>query len=83
LSSAPGLVFELFCGSKSLYQAFSKTNKVLTWSDVEKIETEALLAGDVKGKLPKGTAAATVKKAIQNLKDAGITKPTRIPWGEK
>ena len=60
-----------------LYSAFSKLCKPLTSEVIEEIETKALIAG---GANP-GQALATVKKALQALKDAGVTGPTQIPWG--
>ncbi len=62
---------------RSLYSAFAKTGKPLTWEAVAEIETEAL----VKGKMRLETAKATVAKAIQALKDAGVAAPVRVPWG--
>jgi hypothetical protein len=60
-----------------LYNAFAKTGKSLTWEVIEEIETKALIAGGADA----GQALATVRKAIQALKDAGVAGPTRIPWG--
>jgi hypothetical protein len=60
----------------SLYSAFSKTDKKLTWDVIEDIETRALVHGGAKP----AQASATVRDVIQRLKEAGI-KPTVIPWG--
>jgi hypothetical protein len=43
-----------------------------------KIETEAL----VEGGMTLDIAKATVAKAIQELKAAGVAAPVRIPWGK-
>jgi hypothetical protein len=44
---------------------------------METIETQALITGGMEAEM----ARATVQKAIQALKDAGVSGPTRIPWG--
>ena len=62
-----------------LYTAFAKTGKILTWEAMETIETQALIAGGMEA----GMARATVQKAIQGLKDAGVAGPTRIPWSAR
>jgi hypothetical protein len=59
------------------YRAFAATGQTLTWSDVARIETNALERGGMSA----GMARATVNKGIQALKDAGVSGPTRIPWG--
>ncbi len=64
---------------QKLYTAFAKTGKTLTWEAMETIETEALIAGGMEA----GMARATVQKAIQALKDAGVSGPTRIPWSAR
>jgi hypothetical protein len=61
---------------RALYTAFEKTGEKLTWEAMETIETQALITG---GMQP-GMARATVQKAIQWLKDSGVSGPTRIPW---
>jgi hypothetical protein len=61
----------------ALYAAFAKTGRTLTWEVVEEIETKALIRGGANAE----QALNAVKTAIQALKDAGITGPTRIPWG--
>ena len=61
-----------------LYRAFGKTSKTLTWEVMEKIETQAL----VKGGMNFDTAQATVKQAINALREAGVAAPTKIPWGK-
>ena len=63
---------------KKAYIAFSKTGQPLTWEAIAKIETGALVAGGMKLDI----AQATVAKAIQWLKDAGVAAPVRIPWGK-
>lgn len=63
---------------QTLYRAFAKTGKTLTWEAVTKIEMQAL----VRGGMASGMAQATVQKAIQALKVAGVSGPTRIPWGK-
>ena len=62
-----------------LYTAFAKTGETLTWEAMETIETEALIAGGMEA----GMARATVQRAIQTLKDAGVAGPTRIPWSAR
>ncbi len=63
---------------QTLYRAFSKTGNPLTWEAVERIETQAL----IRGGLNPNTAARTVQQAIQQLKNAGVSGPTHIPWGQ-
>ena len=60
------------------YKAFAKTGQPLTWEAIATIETEAL----VKAGMPLDMAKATLAKAIQALKDAGVAAPVRIPWGK-
>lgn len=60
-----------------LYSAFARSGRALTWQDVEAIETQAL----VRGEMNEAMARATVAKAIAALKAAGVSGPTRIPWG--
>lgn len=43
---------------------------------IGKIETEALIRAGMKP----GVAGATVAKAIDALKQAGVAAPTKIPW---
>jgi hypothetical protein len=62
----------------TLYKEFAQTGQPLTWEAMAKIETEAL----VKGGMNLDIAKATVAKAIQALKDAGVAGPIRIPWGK-
>jgi hypothetical protein len=59
------------------YSAFARTGKPLTWDVVQDIETKALIDG---GAEP-AQAAAAVRRAIQALKDSGVSGPIRIPWG--
>jgi hypothetical protein len=62
-----------------LYRSYAQTGKPLTWDAVQSIETKAL----VKGGMSRVAAEATVSKAINALKAAGVKQPTRIPWGGK
>ncbi len=62
---------------QSLYRAYAQRGQPLTWEAVQSIETRAL----VKGGMSPAKAAATVRKAIDALKDSGVSRPTRIPWG--
>ncbi len=59
------------------YRALAASGKPLTWEAMAKIETNALVKGGMKVE----QAAATVGKAIDALKAAGVAGPTRIPWG--
>jgi hypothetical protein len=59
------------------YQAFAKTGETLTWEAMSTIESNAL----VRGGMAESMANTTVNQAIQALKDAGVSGPTRIPWG--
>jgi len=61
-----------------LYMAFAKEGRPLTWNDVKKIETEAL----IKSNMDPALAADMVSRAITNLKSAGVTRPRKIPWGK-
>ncbi|WP_183574641.1 hypothetical protein HDF18_01245 [Mucilaginibacter sp. X5P1] len=61
------------------YKAFAATGKTLTWETVSTIETNAL----IKGGMEQSAARATVTEAITNLKQSGVTAPTKIPWGGK
>ncbi|MGC1434183.1 MAG: hypothetical protein WA811_18235 [Candidatus Sulfotelmatobacter sp.] len=63
---------------QTLYRAFARTGNTLTWDAVQQIETEAL----VRGGMNPNMAANTVQQAIQQLKNAGVSGPTRIPWGQ-
>ncbi|WP_460595885.1 RHS repeat domain-containing protein [Geomonas sp. Red276] len=62
---------------QTLYRSFAQSGEALTWEAMEHIETKALIRGGMKPEM----AETTVKKAVQALKDAGVTGPTRIPWG--
>jgi len=62
---------------QTLYRAFAQTGKTLTWEAMEEIETQALIKGGMNAK----QALATVRTAIQALKNAGVSGPTTIPWG--
>ncbi len=59
------------------YKEFASTGKPLTWESMAEIETAAL----VEARMELKTAQATVAKAIQALKDAGVAAPVRTPWG--
>ena len=73
-----GVDHGLVTGGQSMgYRAFAQTGKTLTWEAVAEIETQAL----IRGGMDAGMARATVQKGIQALKDAGVSGPTRIPWG--
>ena len=67
---------KITAGQQALYGAFSQTGATLTWEAVEQIETQALIRGNMNPNM----AQATVRQAIQALKDAGVSGPTRIPW---
>lgn len=62
----------------TLYRAFAKKGVPLTWKAMSNIETEALIRGGMSPEMAK----ATVAKAIDALKEAGVAAPTRIPWGQ-
>ncbi len=62
---------------RKLSSEFSQTGQELTWDVVQDIETRAL----VESGMPHEMAEATVKQAIEALKQAGVPKPTHIPWG--
>ncbi len=73
-----GVVHNTVTGAQqTLYREFAKTGANLTWKEVERIEIAAL----VRGGLNSDVARATVKQAIDSLKNAGVPSPTRIPWG--
>jgi RHS repeat-associated protein len=61
------------------YKGFAATGKALTWEAISTIETNALIKGGLKAT----SAKAVVSEAINDLKQAGVTNPTRIPWGGK
>jgi hypothetical protein len=61
----------------TLYSAYAKLGKPLTWEAIESIETQAL----VKSGMDPGRAAATVRETIKALIASGVKEPTRIPWG--
>lgn len=58
------------------YKAFAETGATLTWEAAAQIETQALVRGGMQPTM----AQATVQQAIQALKNAGVSAPTRIPW---
>ncbi len=59
------------------YRAFAKTGKALTWKAIANIERNALIRGQMSANM----ANRTVNRAIRALQRAGVSKPTRIPWG--
>lgn len=59
-----------------LYREFAKTGKDLTWADVARIETQAMTVQNI----PQSVARAWVDQAIQQLRQAGVKAPTRIPY---
>jgi hypothetical protein len=59
------------------YRAFAQTGAKLTWESVEAIETQALIRAGMQPSM----ARVTVQQGIQALKNAGVSGPTRIPWG--
>jgi RHS repeat-associated protein len=61
-----------------LYTEFAKTGNPLTWDAVQRIETQALIRAGMKPTM----AQNTVQQAIQQLKQMGVSGPTRIPWGD-
>ncbi len=65
-------------GQQTLYREFAKTGEQLTWDSMERIETEALVRAGMNPRM----ARATVKRAIDDLKKAGVSGPTRIPCGD-
>jgi hypothetical protein len=62
---------------QQLYIEFAKKGAKLTWDDMERIETQAL----VKAKMNPALAKAVVQRAFQHLKDSGVAGPTKTPWG--
>lgn len=61
----------------SLYRQLAATGEALTWHAMASIELQALIAG---GMSP-AQASSTVSRAIAALQGAGVSGPTRIPWG--
>jgi hypothetical protein len=73
-----GVVHNTVAGAqRKLYREFAKTGQQLTWDVVEEIKTKALMRGG----LQIHTGRATVKHAMEALRNAGLSGPTRIPWG--
>jgi hypothetical protein len=60
------------------YRTLAQSGDRLTWDAVEKVETNAL----VRGGMDTSAAKATVQNAINQLKQSGVTAPTRIPWSK-
>lgn len=58
------------------YKDFGKTDRTLTWDDVERIETKAL----IDAKMDPAMAKYAVQRAIQHEIERGITQPAWIPW---
>ena len=63
---------------QTLYRAFAQTGKTLTWEAVREIEIKALIQAGMNA----DQASVTVGNAIQKLKDAGVSAPTRNSIGE-
>lgn len=61
----------------SLYRQFAATGETLTWDAMSSIERQALVAGGMNS----AQASSTVSRAIAALQEAGVSGPTRIPWG--
>ena len=61
----------------TLYRAFARTGKILTWDAMAAIERQALIGAGMEAE----KARVTVSEAIKALKATGVTGPTRIPWG--
>jgi hypothetical protein len=73
-----GVRHELVTGAQMTgYRAFARAGRTLTWEALAQIETQAFIRGGMRP----ATAQATVQQAIQALKDAGVSGPTRTPWG--
>lgn len=73
-----GVRHELVTGAQMTgYRAFGQTGATLTWEAMQHIETQALIRGGMNA----AQARATVQQAIQALRNAGVSGPTRIPWG--
>jgi len=66
---------------QTMYRAFARTGRKLTWEIIERIESEALMRGARPGGLNEEIARKAVAEAVTFLKNAGIEGPTRIPWG--
>jgi hypothetical protein len=60
------------------YRALAQSRYPLTWGAVQEVETNALVRGGMD--LP--AARATVQNAIGQLKELGVSAPTRIPWSK-
>ena len=63
---------------KILYSEFSKAGNQLTIDAMKQIEVKAMTNSGV----PLNYAENAVNKAIDALQKAGITQPSRIPWGK-
>ena len=61
---------------RGLYRELAQTGKPPTWDDAQSIETQALIHGG----MPPDVAYATVRRAIDGLRQKGIANPIRIPW---
>ncbi|WP_437576987.1 RHS repeat-associated core domain-containing protein [Sorangium sp. So ce887] len=59
------------------YRAFARTGAPLTWETVRTIETNAL----VRGGMAPDVAQSAVNTAVKALQEAGVARPTRVPWG--
>jgi hypothetical protein len=56
---------------------FAKTGKTLTLQDMTRIEYNAMVQAGV----PKAAAWSLVLEGRRNLRQMGITKPARTPYG--
>lgn len=59
------------------YRALDAAGDPISWDAIRKIETDALIAGNMNPRM----ASSTVDAAIGALQAAGVV-PTRIPWGK-
>jgi len=70
---------DVTAGQMTGYRELFESGGTLTWGDVSKIETDALIRGGMTPEM----ASSTVRQAIEALKNAGVSGPSRIPWGGK
>jgi hypothetical protein len=62
---------------RSGYTALARSGAPLSWASVSRVEVNAL----VRGGMSPTMARSTVRRAVQALRQSGVTAPTRIPWG--
>ncbi|CAN5831421.1 hypothetical protein BH11PLA1_BH11PLA1_01550 [soil metagenome] len=75
-----GLDHSVITGGQQIgYRALALSGEKLSWEAMERIETQAL----IRAGMQPGVALATVRKSIQEVKDAGVVEPIRIPWSKK